>query len=132
MPPDRMWRRLAFWAYAIALFVGTHWPRLEISVPGVQRPDLFVHFTIFALWSILLYATMYFAGLGRWRGLGVTWLVAVVYAAIDEALQGIPSLRRNAAWDDLAANIGGITLGLAAVAAWVVVRERAGREQSAS
>ena len=65
-------------------------------------------------------------------GAGWAGLAAAVYAAIDEGLQAIPMIRRNAAWDDLAANIGGITMGMLIAMAWTVARRPAGREESAS
>jgi VanZ family protein len=130
--PSRLHFRVVFWTYALVLFIGTHWPRLELNVPGVERPDLVIHFVIFATWYLLLFGAAYFAGLGRWRSLLAAWIVAAAYAALDEGLQAIPVIRRNAAWDDLAANVGGITVGLLMAAGWTVVRRPVTREQSAS
>lgn len=124
--------RTAFWVFAAALFVGTHWPRLELNVPGVRRPDLIVHFGLFALWYLLLFAAAYMARLGRWRSLIAVWVIAVAYAALDEGLQAIPFVRRNAGWDDFAADVVGVTIGFVIAAVWTACRTRARREQSAS
>lgn len=112
---------VAFILYAIALFTLTHWPALGPPPIHIPRPDLLVHFGAFGLWAVLLFAS----GLAHVRSPASSampsqafirvWIAGTLYAAFDEALQLIPQLKRTAAWDDLAANIGGITLGLLAV-----------------
>lgn len=131
----RTLRRTAFWCYASAIFVLTHWPRLEVRVPGVERPDLIAHFAVFGLWYLLLFSAAYFGRLGTWRSLVLAWAVAAAYACVDEGLQLIPFIGRHAAWDDLAANLGGVTLGLISAGAWsrfFARPRRSGGEQSAS
>jgi VanZ family protein len=137
MPLDYPWRfptrfhfRLAFWAYALAVLVATLWPRLELNVPGVERPDLIVHFLIFGTFYVLLFASGYLAGASRWRSLLLPWLVAVVCAGIDESLQAIPLIRRTAGWDDFAANAAGITIGLIAATLWTFLAGHRRDEQS--
>ena len=123
-----VWRRrgwvVLFAAYALALFTATHWPGLALPEGEVARPDLYVHFGVFATWTVLLGFSHL---VGDWRhGRGVVRVVAVaaVYAAIDEGLQMIPALRRVAVWDDLLANLGGVVLGGGALLALRVIRRR--------
>ena len=54
-------RRAAFWLYVPALFTATHWPYLEVPLPG-ERPDLAVHLCAFGLWTLLLIGAGYFIG----------------------------------------------------------------------
>ncbi len=124
--------RTTFWLFAAALFVGTHWPRLDLKVPGMKRPDLLVHFGLFAMWYLLLFAAAYTARLGRWRSLIAVWVIAVAYAAMDEGLQAIPFVHRTAGWDDFAADVIGVTIGFLIGAVWTACRARAPREQSAA
>lgn len=114
----RPWVRAAFWTYAAALFVGTHWPKLTIPASG--RPDILVHAVVFGVWTGLLVAAGFFGPVRSMRNVVVAWAVAAVWSGVDEALQAIPFIRRNAAWDDWAANLAGVTL--AAVIALVVAR----------
>lgn len=125
---------MAFFLFAGALFVATHWPALEVRVAEIPRPDLVAHFGVFSTWYVLLFAAAFFGPIGRpgetLRTLGLPWLIAVGYAAFDEGLQLIPMIQRHAAWDDLAANIGGITVGLIGASIWTAARLRARGEQS--
>ena len=108
--------RLAFWLYAAALFTLTHFPKLAPPPVDIPRPDLLIHFACFGLWYILFYLTGYARDRCPPRaGLLRAWLIAAVYAAFDEALQLVPFIQRHAAWDDYAANLGGVTLGLLTV-----------------
>lgn len=119
------WAAWAFAIYAVVLFLGTHWPQLRVEGP-VPRPDLIVHLLAFGLWTVLLGACQWW---GPWRGVrnaAITWAVAIVYAAIDEALQLIPALGRFAAWDDYAANVLGVTAGAIALVIIGRVRPAAG------
>lgn len=127
-------RRRVFIAYALTLFVLTHWPRLEVKVPGVERPDLLAHITVFAGWFGLFFAAAYFGQLGSSlvRTVLVPWVIAVVYACIDEGLQAVPMLGRHAAWDDLGANIAGITLAAGVAAVWSWRFRAAARQESAA
>lgn len=124
-------RRVAFWLYAAALFIATHWPRLDVRVPGVERSDLFMHAGAFVVWYWLLVLTAYFGPAHRpfARSLLRPWLAAMAYAVIDESLQLIPALGRHAAWDDLLADFAGITFGLIAAWSWVVFRASPARQQ---
>lgn len=117
MPPDAGARpgaifklaRPLFWLYALALFAGTHWPRLEIDL-GVQRSDLWIHFAAFGGWCVLATACGFFGSPLSARNLHATLLLSLVYAAIDEASQALPFVHRIAGFDDYGANAGGIVI----------------------
>ena len=130
----RTTRRRVFWVYAIVLFILTHWPRLEVKVPGVERPDLIAHLTVFGLWYTLFFAAAFFGPLGgsAVRTVAAPWAVSVVYACFDEALQLIPMLGRHAAWDDLAANLAGLTLAAGACLVWSRRFRATARQESAA
>ena len=100
-----------FGLYAGFMFMMTHWPRLTIPLPG--RPDLLVHATIFGIWTGLLIACGRFGPPLSARNIGWAFVVGVVYAGIDEALQAIPFLKRTAAWDDWACDVAGVALACA-------------------
>lgn len=120
-PLDRLprWlRRAAFFLYVPVLFVGTHWPALQ--VPGEGRPDLWVHLAAFGLWTTLFIACGFFGPVLSTRNIASALLIAPLYAAFDEGTQAIPALRRTAAWDDYAFNCTGIVL--ACTIAWLVSR----------
>lgn len=120
--------RLTFWLYAVGVFISTHWPKLRIESSLLPRVDIHIHMGTFFAWTALLLLTGYFArdardplaesrGVRGWLGLTLTpraivpgVLIGVVYAAFDEGTQAIPALGRTAAWDDYAADCGGILL----------------------
>ena len=112
--------RVAFWLWASALFVGTHWPAL--TLPGTGRPDLFIHAGIFGLWTLLLLACGYFGPPLSWGNIGAVLLIAPAYAGLDEALQAIPWVRRHAALDDWACDVLGILIACGVAAVLRVVR----------
>lgn len=98
-----------FGVYAGVLFVGTHWPALRIEGP-IRRPDLVVHFGAFGTWAFLMMLCGVWGRASSWRNVLVSAGVAAGYAAFDEGLQAIPALRRTCAWDDYAANVGGVVI----------------------
>lgn len=105
----RLARRAAFFVYAFALFVATHWPRLTIPMEG--RPDLRIHAGVFAGWTGLLIACGFFGPPLSGRNIVLCIPVAVAYAAVDEWIQAIPGLHRTAALDDWAADVVGVAVG---------------------
>jgi hypothetical protein len=122
---SRTLRRVAFWGYAALLFTGTHWP--ELTLPGEGRPDLYIHFTIFGLWTAFLIGAGFFGPPLSSRNIIGALAVAPVYAALDEGLQAIPWVRRHAAFDDWCCNVGGILVACAGAAALrYVLNRRAG------
>lgn len=108
-------RRRAFFAYALLLFTLTHWPSLRIET-DVSRPDLIIHATAFAIWTVLFASCAFFGAPGSRRNLGMCALIGVVYACIDEALQGLRFINRHAAVDDALADILGVAIGILAMA----------------
>lgn len=106
-PANRRWR-VIFAAFALLTFTLTHWPALEVPLP-IHRPDLVAHLLFFGTWTLLATAAALFANALSIRNIILTFILAAVYAAIDELLQAIPFLRRNCALDDYGANLLGIT-----------------------
>ena len=104
-PASRAWRAL-FLLYAVALFIGTHWPQLAIPMKG--RPDLVVHMTIFGGWTVLFFLSGLAGPPTHWRAVAVAQLVGVLYAAADESLQAVPFVRRHFDWDDMMFNVFGV------------------------
>jgi hypothetical protein len=127
--------RIAFWCYAVATFVATHWPNLRIESSVIDRPDILIHMTVFGTWAFLLAMTGYLEpaskdplaesrGVPGWvrlvtrpRTLLFVGFTAAIYAAFDELSQGVPGLGRTVAWDDYGANCLGICVGAATAAA---------------
>jgi VanZ family protein len=115
--PSRRIRRRVFWLYAAALFVGTHWPRLELPPTIIERPDVLVHMSAFGLWTLLLAGSEYLGSLRSRRAILWCGLIALANAALDEALQAVPFVQRTAAWDDWLANAAGVVVATAAMLA---------------
>ncbi|MEO0512499.1 MAG: VanZ family protein [Planctomycetota bacterium] len=113
--PLWLWRS-GFAAYAILLSTATHWPRLKITGP-VPRPDLWIHFTAFGLFTVALNLARPY----RWlwqdpRAQTAMLAYAIAYAWVDESAQAIPGLGRTFDPADLAANTVGCLLGALVVA----------------
>ena len=102
--------RTRFVLYAVALFVGTHWPALVLpSVVPVS--DKTIHFLAWGLWLALLASA--------WKmPLALLLALGVVCGAADEASQAIPVLNRHSSLADALANV----IGVVAVWSMVVVR----------
>jgi VanZ family protein len=96
----------AFGAYALLLFTMTHWPKLK--VPGPEGSDKVIHMTAFGTWCVLGTLCGWFGPRLSKRNILVTSLVALVYAGVDEWLQKIPFINRQASWADYAANAAGV------------------------
>lgn len=119
----------AFITFALVLFVGTHGPGLRVESDVIERPDIFVHFALFAAWTILFFASGLPLRVAQTIGLSnpgarvyfVGWCAAVLYAAFDEATQAIPWINRTAAWDDFGADALGVTVG---TLVWAVLLRR--------
>lgn len=107
--------------YALVVVVLTHWPQLTLPAQAISRPDLLVHVVVFGGWALLLARSGWF---GRWwtgRNLVWSWVVALAYAGLDEWTQAIPAIKRWAMWDDFAANVIGVSSGMAAAAVLAVL-----------
>lgn len=110
LPFPRWLRIAAFVAFAILLFVGTHWPQLRIHGP-IRRPDLIVHLVAFGIWALALCLSGLIGNPGSRKTALRCLLVGAVYAAFDETTQMIPILGRFAGLDDYLFNLIGLVLG---------------------
>jgi hypothetical protein len=110
--PARGLRRAAFLLFTLALIVATLWPRLKL--PGPENTDKVTHVLAFGLWTLLLVLASYTGPLGSRRNLLGSALIAPIFAGADELAQLLPGVHRTCAWDDYAANLIGIAIGLGA------------------
>ena len=94
------WRRV-FVAYAAALTVGTHWPRLRFGAE-IPTSDTMLHAAAFATATFLLWQT------GWIRRRLLVAITVLAWAGFDELTQGVPGLGRVVSGDDMAANALGI------------------------
>lgn len=114
-----------FWVYAVVLFVGLHWPQLRLPEGSPPRSDLAVHVVAFGVWASLLILSG-LVGVPARLGTSVrAAVVGVAYAGVDELLQGVPMVKRHAAWDDFGANAAGVLIACAVFG--VLCGVRAGR-----
>ncbi len=102
-------RRAIFVVYALLTFTATHWPRLELPLPG-HRPDILVHMGVFGLWTALFLLAAFFGPVFARRNILIGGLVSLVYSALDEASQGLPGINRQPALDDALANAAGVVI----------------------
>lgn len=127
LPRAPLLARFVFAAYALALFIATHWPKLRLP-EGIPRSDLWIHAVAFALWTGLCIACCFFAPRPSTRPLTPRniWTclpLGIAVAGFDELTQMIPVLNRTAAWDDFGADSVGVLL--AVVTALALARRRA-------
>jgi hypothetical protein len=90
--------------YTLTLTVVTHWPALALGTESRPAPDKLLHMIAFGGLVALLWQT-------RWCK--APWHVVVlvlVWAAVDEASQGLPALHRTVTWQDMAAGQLGVLL----------------------
>jgi len=99
------WVLVLFWAYAIALCIGTHWPKLQ--APGPEGTDKAIHVVVFAVWAVLCAACGWFGPPLSWRNLVLSCLVSCAYAVVDELGQAIEWVNRSCEWADMRANLIG-------------------------
>ena len=112
---DRMnWPRRASLAvltvYWAALFVSTHWPRLQPILP-LRHSDKFLHAAAFAGLAFLLALVWSLRGPFGWRQFLAVLAILAVYAAFDEITQ--PLMQRTAEQLDWIADVSGALGGLA-------------------
>lgn len=132
---------IAFWLYAIALFIATHYPRLAIESP-INNTDKAIHLAAFGLWTILfglayrfhmqppvhrsdtpthapphasqqIDTSVHSAPPTSPRPGPFLRLPAIasLYAIVDESLQAIPALGRTFSLADMTANLLGVLGG---------------------
>jgi VanZ family protein len=100
---------MLFYAFALAVFTGTHWPRLK--VPGVEGTDLVLHMTAFTAWTVLAGLCGFFDTRWSRANIGLTCVLALAYAVVDEGLQALPFLGRTASLSDFGADCAGVLTG---------------------
>ncbi len=110
--------RLLLVVYWPVLFLGTHWPQLQVTLPEVELPtDKVVHFSAFAVLGFLLILSLKPEGRRseRWHPVVAT-LLGILYACFDEWTQGYV-VGRTFDWADMFANVAGVLS-----AAWLLER----------
>ncbi|TVQ52599.1 MAG: hypothetical protein EA377_09765 [Phycisphaerales bacterium] len=115
----RPWR-IVFVLYAIALTIGTHWPRLDLSIGDVRAPDKIIHQFAFAGLAFLLWRTRWLRRLDLWFAVTLIWIM------LDEFTQAIPIFGRTFSWFDILAG----WCGAMAVAAWLWAYRSTGGPQA--
>lgn len=105
--------RLGLAIFAIALFLGTHWPSPTPTGRALPVSDKVIHAAGYFIGAVLLLACRFFGPAGSVRN--VLWCagLALAFAGVDEATQAIPALSRTASWGDLAADTAGVALAAA-------------------
>lgn len=103
--------------YAIALTIGTHWPKLRVEGP-VPSSDKIVHFLAFGGLAFLLWRTRWIAKV--W----VMGAIALAWTAMDEITQAMPGLGRTASLADVVAGAAGVVVAMT-IAGWVERRAAA-------
>lgn len=117
----RRWLSLLALGYFVALFAGTHVPRVPTGLtPGLS--DKHLHFLAYGGLAFLLAARLSCNCPMTWRHNVILWLVIAGYGAIDEVLQ-IP-VGRDAEFADWLMDIAGSATGLLACAIIVRAIER--------
>ena len=115
--------KAGFVAWALLLFTLTHWPNLQVDA-GIPRTDLWAHAIGYGVWTFLLIASGFLGARGSWKSVGLGMPLALLYAGLDEASQGIPGLGRFVTWEDFAANSIGVWIGASAWVVWLAIRDR--------
>ncbi|MSR17640.1 MAG: VanZ family protein [Phycisphaerales bacterium] len=98
----RTWRRLALWVLAL-VFVGTHWPRLNLEALWIGS-DKLLHAGLFGGLFYLWYRARVIE-----RCLTL-WIVALVYSGFDEWSQSLPFINRHTSVADFIADAVGVTV----------------------
>lgn len=97
--------------YWLALFFGTHLPRIPKSL--AEQSDKVLHFTAYFGLAMLLTAWRLTRGAMTKRAAITTWLIIGAYGIVDEITQ--PLVGRHCDLADWFADMTGATLGIALV-----------------
>lgn len=107
----RRWLSVLVLGYFMALFVGTHIPRVPQGLtPGLS--DKHLHFLAYGGLAFLIAARRSCSRRMTWRHYAILWLIIAAYGALDELLQ-IP-VGRDAEVADWLMDIAGAAAGLLA------------------
>ncbi len=112
--------------YWIALFIGTHISQLPDVAPDIPDFDKLLHFSAYAGLAFLLAAAFTMR-----QSMSLRRYVAIVvglslYGALDELIQAISGLGRQADVMDWLADVVGVICGLLAFAATAHIAKRVG------
>lgn len=111
-------------AYAAVLVFATHYPKPQELLGPNAPSDKTLHVTAYALLAGLVGLTL--VASGRWTRPSIIraagWMA--IFGALDEITQPLPWFRRAADPLDWVFDLGGIALGLAAVAMAVAIWHR--------
>ncbi len=116
--------RVALALYAVTLITLTHWPRLELPIDVIERPDLVAHVGAFGLLNCLMIAASLFGPMLSTRNIARASLACAIYAPIDELTQSLPGVNRHTSGLDILADLAGIALAGIAALALARIRQR--------
>lgn len=129
LAPVRYWRVVII-VYAIALTIGTHWPKLRVGGPGGFPIDKVLHVVAFAGAAGLLMLARP-AGSHRTAfsiaNVALAASMTLVWAALDEWTQSAAALDRFARLDDYIADAIGVAISTAIAGLFF---SRAGRQKT--
>jgi VanZ family protein len=108
-------------AYTALLVFATHYPKPQELLGPNAPSDKTLHVMAYAVLAGLVGLTLVAAG--RWTGAAIARVAGglAIFGALDEITQPLPWFRRAADPIDWVFDVGGIALGLAAVAVAVAV-----------
>jgi VanZ family protein len=111
-------------AYTVVLVFATHYPKPRELLGANAPSDKTLHVLAYAVLAALVGLTL--AAAGRWTGGAITRAAIgmAIFGGLDELTQPLPWFRRAADPLDWVFDLGGIALGLAAVALLVGLARR--------
>jgi VanZ family protein len=112
-------------AYTCVLVFATHYPKPQELLGANAPSDKTLHVMAYAVLATLVGLTL--AAAGRWTGGAIARAAAgmAIFGVVDEITQPLPWFGRTPDPLDWFFDLGGIALGLAAVAVLVAVWRRA-------
>ena len=96
--------RTGAWLATLAIVAGSLWPLPEL--PGAPGTDKVMHFLAYSVMSFLWLVS----GAPVWRWIVIVALGCMLLGGLIEGLQ--PLVNRHAEWMDVAANAGGVAIGV--------------------
>jgi len=126
-PQSHALRRYALIFYWVAMFVGTHWPKIEKYAPDelwlIPHADKLIHATLYAGW-VSVWWWLLSAGGTHLSAAATNWLIAggVAYAILDESTQLI--VGRTPDVKDWTADVVGILAAVTILQTWQRRRAR--------
>lgn len=125
-------RGITLTIYWLAMFIGTHVPRVP-PIHGLEPSDKVLHFLAFTGLAVLMAtAWMTKTVLINWRHYCIMFIIAAIYAALDELLQ--TPVGRDCSLFDWYADVAGTIFGLIVYAAImeIVNRRKIARDEHPS